>query len=92
MPGRTSDAPALKGGPVSVQERRQIQRIRRAIAAMPDAMREIYLLHLIDGLSYDAIAARLAIGPAAVEEQIAQAIVFLDRALRAGGESAGDSL
>lgn len=59
-------------------------RMRRAIAALPGLTRRVYLLHLADGLDYGAIAAGLELTVAEVQDRIAQAIVLIDRHLRAG--------
>ena len=60
----------------------QLERMRRAIAALPEPTRTVYRLHLCDGLDYPAIAARLGIDCGEVEHCIAAAIVAIDRALR----------
>lgn len=61
------------------------ERIREAIAALPEPTRSAYLMHLLDGLSYDAIAMILRIGIPDVEAHIARAIVSIDCRLRGAG-------
>ena len=65
----------------------ELERMRRAIAALPDAVRETYWLHL-GGLDYPEIASRLGVDAREVERRIAEAIVLIDRALRSA-ESGG---
>ena len=62
--------------------RAQLERMRRAIAALPEPTAQVYRLHLLDGLAYPAIAERLGIDAAEVEHRIAEAIVLIDRDLR----------
>lgn len=59
----------------------ELERMRRAIAALPEAMRETYWLHL-GGLDYPKIASRLGVEAREVERRIAEAIVLIDRTLR----------
>lgn len=66
----------------------QLERMRRAIAALPDEIGGAYRLHLFDGLDYPAIASRLGLDAREVERRIAEAIVLIDRDLRSN-ESGG---
>ena len=59
-----------------------LQRMRDAIAALPEPTRTIYLAHLRDDLDYRAIAAREALSLREVEHQIARALMLIDRFLR----------
>lgn len=59
------------------------QRYRQAVAALPERMREVFVLHRIDGLSYKEIAARLDISVRTVEWHIAEAIVRISKGLDA---------
>lgn len=63
-------------------DREQLDHMRRAIAALPEVTREIYRLHLFDGLDFAEIAGRLGIECNDVERHVAEAIVLIDRALR----------
>jgi RNA polymerase sigma-70 factor (ECF subfamily) len=56
-------------------------RYREAVAALPERMREVFLLHRVQDLSYKEIAARLGISVRTVEWHIAQAIVRIGREL-----------
>lgn len=66
--------------------RTQLERMERAIAALPEPTRTAYRLHLFDGLGYLEIGASLALSSADVERHIGEAIVLIDRALRASGD------
>ena len=70
-------------------DRSQLEAMRLAIAALPGQTRDIYRLHLVDGLGYKAIAGQLGIDSAEVERHIAEAIVLIDRELR--GQERGGS-
>ena len=65
--------------------RSQLDRMQAAIRALPEPTRTIYRLHLIDGLDYEQIGARLRLSTAEVEHHLARAIVIIDRALQRGG-------
>jgi RNA polymerase sigma-70 factor (ECF subfamily) len=56
-------------------------RYREIVQALPERMREVFILHRIEGLSYKEIAARLDISARTVEWHIAQAIVRISRGL-----------
>ena len=62
--------------------RAQLDRMRRAIGALPEPTGEVYRLHLFAGLDYPAIAEQLRLDTAEVEHRIAEAIVLIDRDLR----------
>ena len=61
----------------------KLQRMRRAIARLPEPIATIYRLHLVDGLDYRSVAALTTLDVADVERCIARAIVLIDRYLRA---------
>ena len=63
----------------------RLERLRRAVAALPMPAREVYWLSAVDGLDYAAIGARLGIGMAEVEAALAEAIVTLDILLDEAG-------
>lgn len=80
---------SLKKRPMTGPDRVQLERMRRAIAALPKSVRAAYRLHLLDGLDYAAIAALLGIDCGEVEHCIVEAIVAIDRALREPGTNLG---
>jgi len=57
------------------------QRYKEAVALLPPRMREVFVLHRVDGISYKDIAARLDISIRTVEWHIAEAIVRISRGL-----------
>ena len=57
------------------------QRYKEAVALLPPRMREVFVLHRVDGMSYKDIAARLDISIRTVEWHIAEAIVRISRGL-----------
>jgi RNA polymerase sigma-70 factor (ECF subfamily) len=57
------------------------RRYREAVDALPSRMREVFLLHRVDGVAYKEIAARLDISVRTVEWHIAEAIVRIGRGL-----------
>jgi len=61
------------------------ERIREAIVALPEPTGTVYRQHLLDDLDYRSIEARLDLSVAEVEHHVAQAILFIDRYLRATG-------
>jgi RNA polymerase sigma-70 factor (ECF subfamily) len=60
-------------------------RYRAIVEALPARMREVFLLHRVDGLGYKAIAERLEISVRTVEWHMAEAIVRIGRELGADG-------
>lgn len=62
------------------------QRMRDAIAALPEPTRTVYLAHLLDGDDYPTIGAREGLSVREVEQHIADAIVLIDRLFRGSGE------
>lgn len=57
------------------------ERYRQTVHALPERMREVFILHRVEGLSYKEIADRLDISVRTVEWHIAQAIVRISRGL-----------
>ena len=57
--------------------RQRLELVREGLAQLPHRTREIFLMHRLDGLKYDDIAARLGISASAVEKQIAKAMRHL---------------
>jgi RNA polymerase sigma-70 factor (ECF subfamily) len=56
-------------------------RYRELIASLPPRMREVFMLHRVEGLGYKEIAERLDISIRTVEWHIAEAIVRISRGL-----------
>lgn len=65
--------------------RSQLDRMQAAIGVLPEPTRTVYRLHLIGGLDYEQIGARLRLSTAEVEHHLARAIVIIDRVLRRAG-------
>ncbi len=73
--------PAVQGDALEAEQMRQ--RYREVVASLPERMREVFLLHRVEQLSYKEIAARLGISARTVEWHIAEAIVRIGRGLDA---------
>jgi len=58
---------------------------REAVIALPEMTRAIFLQHRINGEAIDAIAAYHALPADVVTQHIADALIAIDRALRAAG-------
>lgn len=56
-------------------------RYRTAVAALPERMRAVFLLHRVDGLPYKAIAEALGISVRTAEWHVAEAIIRIGKAL-----------
>jgi RNA polymerase sigma factor (sigma-70 family) len=63
-----------------------------AIKSLPDRCREIAMLHSIEGLSYQQIAARLGIAEETVRVQMARAVKKCIAFLRERGQTPGNGL
>lgn len=73
---------ANDGDPHGILEARQtLARYEAAVMRLKPRTREIYLLHRLDGLSYDQIATELDLSVSAVEKQMMKAIAHIDRAM-----------
>ena len=57
------------------------QRYKEAVGALPPRMREVFVLHRLDGIGYKEIAARLGISIRTVEWHIGEAIARIGRGL-----------
>jgi RNA polymerase sigma factor (sigma-70 family) len=68
------------GADVEAIDRQELERLRRAIAALPATLREPLVLHLLDGMSQAETAAILSITEKAVETRVRRA------RLKLGGE------
>ena len=73
--------PPDQGETIELEQMRE--RYRKAVEALPQRTREVFLLHRIEGHSYKDIAAHLDISVRTVEWHIAQAIVRIARGLDA---------
>jgi RNA polymerase sigma factor (sigma-70 family) len=58
--------------------------VRRAILELPPRCRHVFLLRIVDGLGYDAIAARLGVSKRTVEREMQQALDTCQRRLQEG--------
>lgn len=59
LENREHDATGACAGPLAVEAREELSKVRRLLPALGDASREIMDLRYVDGLSLDAIALRL---------------------------------
>ncbi len=73
--------PADQSDAIEAEQMRQ--RYREVVATLPERMREVFLLHRVEQLSYNEIADRLGISPRTVEWHIAEAIVRIGKGLDA---------
>lgn len=71
--------PADQADALEVEQMRD--RYREAVAALPERMREVFVLHRVEGHSYKEIAERLDISVRTVEWHIAEAIIRIGRGL-----------
>ena len=62
--------------------RKQLEKLRDAMSALPEPTSTVYRLHLVDGLDYKAIARQLGLPVAEIEQHVARAIILIDRELR----------
>ena len=71
--------------PPSQSERLELEQMRERyrdiVASLPPRMREVFVLHRVEELSYKEIAAQLDIGVRTVEWHIAEAIVRISKGL-----------
>lgn len=66
------------------RDAQRVERFRKAFEALPEGPREVFWAHTVERLGYRAIAQRLGIDIPAVEAQLAEAILQIDRALGEG--------
>lgn len=59
----------------------RIERMRKALADLPEITRAVFLAHCHDETPYQTIASQLAISVADVERELSAALISLDRAL-----------
>ena len=71
--------------PGTLAERNEMRRgIRRALAKLPPALREAFVMHYVDGMSYDAMAELLDVSVSALKMRALRAREALRAALRHG--------
>ncbi|MGE5564306.1 MAG: RNA polymerase sigma factor [Bacillota bacterium] len=68
-----------QGQAIELEQMRR--RYREVVESLPPRMREVFVLHRIDGLAYKDIAERLDISIRTVEWHVAQAIVRIGKGL-----------
>lgn len=71
--------PAGQSDAIEAEQMRQ--RYRQVVASLPNRMREVFVLHRVEQLSYKEIAERLEISVRTVEWHIAEAIVRIGKGL-----------
>lgn len=82
MPIDDANAPMVRPTQEDAIELEEMRmRYREAVDALPERMREVFVLHRVDGLSYRAIAERLEISHRTVEWHVAEAIIRIGRDL-----------
>ena len=71
--------------PGTLAERNEVRRgIRRALEKLPPALREAFVMHYVDGMSYDAMAELLDVSVSALKMRALRAREALRSALRPG--------
>lgn len=71
------------------EDRTRLARLERAVAAMDEPTREVFLMHRLESLGYPEIGERLGLTVAEVERHIAAAMLHLVRAMDAAEGGAG---
>lgn len=71
--------------PASARVKALVTAMEQVVMAMDPVTRDIFVLHRLDGWSYQRIARERAIAVAEVERHIADAIAMLDRGLARHG-------
>jgi RNA polymerase sigma factor (sigma-70 family) len=70
-----ADIPEDRPNPEEALEGRQrLDLLRAAVQQLPDRTREIFVLHRIEALTYDEVAARLGISESSVQKHLAKAL------------------
>lgn len=80
--GRAESVPDPSDEDVACKPSSTVAEIDRAIARLRPIERDVFLLHRVDGLAYDVIAARLGMTTHEIEAHIASALSQLTRQLR----------
>ncbi len=65
-----------------VSRREMTDRVREAMARLPETDREILLMRVLEGLAYEEVGLILDIDPAAARQRYGRALVRLKRSLR----------
>lgn len=72
-------------GPGAVAIRNEARtRVRRALAALPPALREVFVMHYVDGMPYEAMSELLDVSVSALKMRALRAREALNAALRDG--------
>ena len=70
-------------GPDALVERRRLRsRIRQALAGLPDAQREAFVMHYVEGVPYEAMAELLDVSVSALKMRVLRAREVLSVALQ----------
>ncbi len=72
-PGAAQVADEAERIDARTERREALQRVEAAIAALPEALREAFLLYAMEGLSQKEAAEALRVSPKAVETRVARA-------------------
>ena len=67
--------------PQQLEDPETLRRLEQAMKAVPRRTREVFLAHLLDGLTYLEIAERTGLSLLEVERHVARAICAIDRSL-----------
>jgi len=84
VPFAQNDEPRVEptqGNAIELEQTRALY--RASVDALPNRTREVFLLHRLEGLAYKDIAAQLGISIRTVEWHVGEAIVRIQRDLRA---------
>lgn len=82
VPIDETNAPVVRATQADALELEQMRRrYRAAVDALPPRMREVFVLHRVEGLGYKEIATRLGIGIRTVEWHVGEALVRIGRDL-----------
>jgi RNA polymerase sigma-70 factor (subfamily 1) len=76
---------ATPGG--QAEQKELAERVRQAVAALPDADREVLLLRTFEGLPFEEVACVLHVQPAAARKRHGRALLRLTQLLAPGGQA-----
>jgi RNA polymerase sigma-70 factor (ECF subfamily) len=71
-------------------DRDELNRLARALAALPDRVREVFTLRRIHGLSQRDVAVRMGIAESTVEKHMSRGFLLLLKLFPYGGNAAAD--
>jgi RNA polymerase sigma factor (sigma-70 family) len=74
-----------------VIDRQELYRLARAIAGLPEKVREVFRLRRIEGLSQREVAQRIGISENTVEKHMSRGLLLLLQAFRDGGNGMPES-